>query len=155
MREWEDFSRVGIWNRTFSWTIKCGEEVDEEGYEANARAVRGWDIEAETSGKETPCHVWEGEQQEISAAKCLSIHKTASKDADERCARVNKATYVDRPNGGKGKGKVDETETKGRKKCRSRGVPGVDEDGGGIECHNVDSAHLSSVREDIRDLQQG
>lgn len=64
----KDFSRVCERHWTFSRGIKGSKQEDEEGNDANAGRVVLWDPETETSSKQSPRHLREGEDQEGTTA---------------------------------------------------------------------------------------
>lgn len=69
MRKREDFCRVCEGHRTFSGTVECAEDVDEESYESYVGVVILWDEVAHSCSKERPAHIWEGEKQETAASE--------------------------------------------------------------------------------------
>ena len=120
MRQGEDLGGVGERNRTFSRGVEGGEQEDEQADETTL-GEGVFDESAETSDEQSPEHVGEGEQQERSAAES-----------------------VNGPESGEGEDPVDETETERAKHSLLLGHTSVQEDGGGVEGNNVDTAELLS-----------
>ena len=69
VRERENLCAVGKRDRTFSRGVKCGEEEDEEGDQAEMRSVFLGDVKAEAGGKRGPGHLGECEQEQCAAAE--------------------------------------------------------------------------------------
>ena len=88
--EREDLCAVGEGHGTLAWGVEGCEEEDEECDEAEMGVVFLRDDEAEAGGEESPCHLWEGEEEECAAA-----------------------VGVDCPDGGPGEDEVDEAEAEG------------------------------------------
>lgn len=77
--------------------------------------ARGWDVEAETSGKKSPCHLWEGEKQERSSSE-----------------------GINRPESGPSEHEVDQTKAEGGNQRLGFTSTGLLEDGRAVESNDVD-----------------
>lgn len=88
MGQGEHFSRVCERHWPLARRVEGSEEEDEEGDETEVGPVFLGNVEAETGCQESPCHLWEGEDQQSSSTP-----------------------GIDGPNGGERKDEVDKTET--------------------------------------------
>lgn len=68
----ESFGGVREGNRPFAWRIKCCEEIDEKGDHPQMCWAFLGDIEAKASCKESPRHMWKGEQKQVSAPEAVN-----------------------------------------------------------------------------------
>ena len=119
MREREDLGRVCEWHGPLTWGVEGGKEEDEEGNHAEMCIRLFRDDEAETGGKQSPCHVGEGEEKESAATP-----------------------GVNGPDGRPSEDEVDETKAERGKQGVQIVSTSVDEHGRGIESDDVDTAHL-------------
>lgn len=119
MRQREDLGRVSEGHGTLTGRVEGGEEIDEQGDQAGTSAVLLVDEGAETGGQQGPGHLGEGEEEEGAAAE-----------------------GVDGLEGGEGEQEVDSTEDEREGQGLVLGCAGVLKHGGGVECNDVDTAHL-------------
>lgn len=120
MGERVDLGTVGEGNGTLTRRVKGGKEEDEQAHKASANVAQiGVQERAQTGSEKGPEHLREGEEQQASSTK-----------------------GVNGVEGREGKQPVHQTKTKGSNGGLELGEARLHEDGGGIECDNVDSAHL-------------
>ena len=136
MTEWEHFSTVCEWNRTFSRRVECREEEDEECHQAKMGIALLGNVEAEASSEQAPCHfckielagihtssiarillTWEGEEQQSAATKGIDC---------EHCRKCED--------------EVHETEAKGDQESSEVRGTGLSEHAAGVEGDDVDAA---------------
>lgn len=70
--EREDLGRVGERNGSFTGGVEGSEEEDEEGDERYPGAAVRRNVEAEAGSEEGPCHVGEGEEEEVAATEGIN-----------------------------------------------------------------------------------
>lgn len=115
-----DLGGVGERNGTFTGRVEGGEHEDEQADEASSDGAHALVHErAETSGQQSPEHLGECEEEQAAATE-----------------------GVDGPEGGEAEEPVDETESERADHGNLLGEAGVDENGGGVEGDDVDTAEL-------------
>lgn len=119
VRQREHLGRVGERDGSFAGRVEGGEEVDEEGDEAQMRGTRLRDQVAQARREQSPRHLREREEQERAAAK-----------------------GVDGPDGGPREDEVDQPKPPGREERLGHAGAGLLEDGRRVEGDDVDAAHL-------------
>lgn len=121
VRKRKDLGRVGEGHRTLTGRVERGEQEDEE---SNGGQVgSAWrDVKAECRGKQSPSHLWKGEEQQSSTAPS-----------------------VDGPDGGEGEEEIDQTEPPGGKQSALIRSSRLHEDGARVEGNNVDYANLLEI----------
>ena len=120
MREGEDLSGVGEGDGALTRGVEGTEQVDEEADETETKlSLVLVDESAQTSSKQSPEHLREGEEKQSAATE-----------------------GVDSPEGGESEEPVDETETERTDESLEVVETGLLEDSGGVEGDDVDTAHL-------------
>lgn len=119
MRKGEDFRRVGERHWSFTRRIESSEQENEERNETQMCLTGFWNQEAKPSGKQSPSHLGEGEEQQCASSEC-----------------------VNGPNRRKSKDEIDETKPKTGEQGSQGSATGGDKDTGAVKCDDVDTAHL-------------
>lgn len=101
---------------TFTWRVKGGKQVDEKRDRGQVCYIVLRDVEAETSGEQSPCHLREGEQQQRSPP-----------------------VRIDGPDGRPSKDEVHETKAEGCNEGLAFTGTSLSEHGRGIKCNDVDT----------------
>jgi hypothetical protein len=117
--QWEDFSRVCEWDRPFTWGVEHGKEIDEQCHQPQVDFKVYGNQRAESGSQERPRHVGKREEEQCSSPK-----------------RVNGPECRER------KKEVDKTEAPRSPQCLILIKARRHEDCGGVECDDVDTAHL-------------
>lgn len=115
VRQRENLGRVGKRNRSLARRVEGGEKEDEEGNGAQVSTAIAGDVEAESSSKQGPGHLREGEEQQSPTAP-----------------------GVDRQHGGESEEEVDQAESPRGEQGRRVGSSSRHKDGAGVKGNNVD-----------------
>lgn len=119
MRQGEHFCRVSERYRALAWAVESAKKEDKESNrtQVSPRILR--DIEAESCGKQSPRHLWEGEEK-----------------------KVPSSVRVDGPHGGKGEYEVHESKAERSQESFCHICTSFSEDSGRVESDDVDTTHL-------------
>lgn len=115
MREGKDFGGVGEGHWSFAGRVECVKDVDEKCHQSKMGSAALWDEVYHPRSEERPSHIGEGEEKEAATPEGVN------------CPNCWPCEY-----------EIYETKAEGCKKGVEVVSSSIDEDGGGIECDNID-----------------
>lgn len=140
MRQREDFGRVDEGAGPLAGAVEGDEDEDEEGDQAEVRVRAGRDVEAHAGGEQREAHEGEGGEQEGAPAPEVDGPE-GGEGEDEHGLRAWSVREISTG----GWGSVYHPKAPGDEKRNGLAGAGLDEDGGGVEGHDVDCAWDSEL----------
>lgn len=127
----KDLGRVGEGHGTLTGRVERGEQEDKESNGGQVSSACR-DVEAECRAKQSPSHLWEGEEQQSSTAP-----------------------GIDGPDGGEGEEEIDQTESPRGKQSALVRSSSLHEDGAGVEGNDVDYTNWLEIVPSGRRVERG